>query len=475
MLESWIDRIDRRLRRWRDGGLGDTWVIGVSGGGDSVGLLLVLRRLAEPLRLKLSVAHLDHGVRGDAACADAAFVAELARSLGLPLELGTWKPTRSGHFESDARRARYRWLTEVARQRGASVIAVGHTRDDQAETILHRIIRGTGLRGLAGMPATRVLCSKPRIVLARPLLTVSRRQVRDFLADIGQPFREDETNTNMLQTRARVRHDLLPKLAEEYNPNVARALTRLGSLAASAERVHEADLRALERAVVITRESSSFVLKHPVLRTLPAYRRAALLRRLWRINRWPEAGMSAKQWRRLAAFVTKDVPTRLDAGGHVEISADGAFVVLRRTAAPVSAKRRSEFPEPIPLAVPGSTDMAWAGVSIEARIDPSPSAPGDETIDADLVSGPLLIRAPAPGDRFEPLGMGGQSMALADFFRGRHVPREQRARTPLVTDQQGIIWVVGHRIADRVKVSEKTGRTLRLGWRRNEAGSGFPA
>ena len=160
MREPWIDRVERRLARWCEQGLGKAWVVAVSGGGDSVGLLRVLHQLAGPLGLRLSVAHLDHGVRGEAARADAAFVAALAGSLGLPFVLGTWQPTRSGHFESDARRARYDWLTEVAHARGASVIAVGHTRDDQAETILHRIIRGTGPRGLAGMPAHEDACPR---------------------------------------------------------------------------------------------------------------------------------------------------------------------------------------------------------------------------------------------------------------------------------------------------------------------------
>src|SRR5215467_9743634 len=117
---SWIDRVARRLAR----GLGDSWVVAVSGGGDSIGLLRLLHRLAPSAGLRLSVAHLDHGVRGEAARADAAFVAELAASLGLPFDLGRWQPRRAGHFESDARRARYEWLVEVARRRGADVVAV---------------------------------------------------------------------------------------------------------------------------------------------------------------------------------------------------------------------------------------------------------------------------------------------------------------------------------------------------------------
>ncbi len=190
----------------------------------------MLCELAEPLSLKLSVAHMDHGVRGDSAREDARFVEELARSLGLLADVARWQPDRAGHFEADARRARYDWLMQVARARGAGAVAVGHTRDDQAETIVHRIVRGTGPRGLAGIPARRSLANDPGLFLVRPLLRVSRREIRDYLAAIGQPFREDETNATLTGTRGRIRNDLLPKLAADYNPAVGEVLVRLGAL-----------------------------------------------------------------------------------------------------------------------------------------------------------------------------------------------------------------------------------------------------
>ncbi len=202
-------------------------MVAVSGGGDSVGLLRTLCGLSESAGLRLSVAHLDHGARGEAGRADADFVAELATSLGLPFDLGQWRPKRAGHFESDARCARYAWLTEVARARGASAVAVGHTCDDQAETILHRIVRGTGLRGLAGMPSRRQLTTDPPIALVRPLLRVSHAAIREHLAALAQPFREDETNADRTRTRTRIRHDLLPKLVLDYNPRAREALARL--------------------------------------------------------------------------------------------------------------------------------------------------------------------------------------------------------------------------------------------------------
>jgi tRNA(Ile)-lysidine synthase len=462
--ELWIDRVERRLARWCRQGLGKAWVIAVSGGGDSVGLLRVVHPLAGPLGLRLSVAYLDHGVRGEEARADAAFVSALAGSLGLPFVLGAWRPTRSGHFESDARRARYEWLTEVAHVQGASVIAIGHTSDDQAETILHRIVRGTGLRGLAGIPSRRVLSANPRLTLVRPLLGVCRHEVREYLGALKQPFREDASNADLSRTRARIRHNLLPKLAADYNPNVALALARLGSLASSFEHALEADLRDLERAVVVTRAPDCVVLKHSFLQSIPAIRRAEVLRRVWRRAGWPEASMSARRWRRLAALVRNDEISRVEIGARVEVSTDRFMLVLQRRPAPSSTAGAPGICDAIPLAVPGLTTIPWADGAIDAQFDPGSDTAVDETMDLERISFPAIVRPAVAGDRFEPLGMRGQSMPLADFFRGRHVGRTERGRIPLVCDQNGIIWVVGHRISDRVKVSEKTRRKLGLRW-----------
>ena len=289
-----IAQIERRVRRWLERGLDATWVVAVSGGGDSVGLLRLLHQLAPKTGLRLSVAHLDHGTRGEASRADAEFVVELASSLGLPFDLGHWRPVRANHFESDARRARYDWLIEVARARDAGVVALGHTSDDQVETILHRILRGTGVRGLAGIPRRRILATDPEIALVRPLLSASRVEIRAYLADIGQTCREDETNTDLSHTRARIRHDLLPKLAADYNPRMSEALVRLGEHAAASLRAIEADAREIERAATINASPDCLVLKHGFLGSVPSFLRAEVLRRLWRKAGWPEKSMTAR-------------------------------------------------------------------------------------------------------------------------------------------------------------------------------------
>lgn len=216
--------------------------------------------------------------------------------------------------------------------------------------------------------------------------------------------------------------------------------------------------------MVIARAPDCVVLKHGVLQSLPFFLRTELLHRVWRNAGWPEASMSAKRWQRLADLVRKDEIPGVEIGARVEVMTERFFLVLRRVPALASSSLATQAWAPIPLAVPGLTAVPWAGGTIESRIDPGLKTPHAETVDLERVSLPLVVRTAAAGDRFDPLGMDGQSMPLADFFRGRNVGREHRTRVPLVCDQTGIIWVVGHRIADRVKLTKKTGRTLGLRW-----------
>ncbi|WP_148598029.1 tRNA lysidine(34) synthetase TilS [Aquisphaera giovannonii] len=456
-MPPWIGRVRRRIvRRWPDL-VGQAWVVAVSGGGDSVGLLRALHAVAPELGLRLSVAHLDHGVRGGEAEADAAFVADLAGRLGLPADLGRWEPSRPGHFEADARRARLSWLLEVARGRGARAVALGHTADDQAETVLHRILRGTGLRGLAGIPSRRPLAEDPPVALVRPLLAVTRHEIRAGLAALGQPHREDATNADTTRTRSRIRHALLPLLADQYNPRVAEALARLGRLAAGSQRALESRLDSLEREVLLAADPARVELDRDRLAALPPPLRAELLRRAWRRAGWPEAGMTARRWRRLARLAIRPESPQHDIGHGVRLRHSGNVLLERLQACNPDAEDAVVTP-PVPLPIPGAA--AWRGWAIVASTDPG--EPRDESVDLDRVVPPLQVRGPLPGDRFEPLGMAGRTMPLADFLRGRKVPRADRPLVPLVCDGAGILWVVGHRIADRAKVTDRTARELGL-------------
>lgn len=448
----WIRAVEHRLARWR-ARFGATWLVGVSGGSDSVALLRLLHELAPRLELDLTVAHLDHGARGEAARADAAFVANLAAALGRPFVLGRWQPTRTAHFEADARRARHDWLGETAVAVGASVVALGHTRDDQAETVLHRVVRGTGLRGLAGIPDCRPL--RAGISLVRPLLVCSRQQLRDYLAAREQSFRDDASNADLARTRARIRHDLLPRLAADYNPRVVDALVRLAQHAASADDVlqHEAAIVASE--AVESASTTRVVLLRARLLTVPAVVRGEVLRRVWRAAGWPEGQMSASRWQRLNRLVRRAEPARFDVGEAVVAETGPQTLTLSRG---VSMPVFSHLPAL--LEVPGSVE--WNEQRIAATEDLGKHY--DEVLDRDRLALPLMVRGPRPGDRFDPLGMDGHEQALGDFLRSRRVARSERASTPLVCDQRGIVWVVGHRIAHRVRIMDTTTRRIALSW-----------
>jgi tRNA(Ile)-lysidine synthase len=455
------DRVRRFLdRRWaRLGDQGGGIVAAVSGGGDSVAMLRALVEVAPGLGLAPSVAHLHHGSRGEAADLDARFVAGLAEGLGLPFDLGHWRPARPGHFEADARHARYAWLAEVANRRGAGLVAVGHTCDDQAETVLHRIARGTGPRGLAGMPRVRRLAEG--VLLVRPLLTSTRLDARSYLDAIDQPWREDESNADRSRTRSRIRHEVLPVLAG-LNPRVSEALLRLSRATREAVAIADDRIAGLARSVLVDVGPGEIGLRRDRLASWPRPVRAEVVRMAWRRAGWPERSMSAARWRRIASMLGQD-RGRQAVGEGVDLILSPELARL----VPTSATVPPVPPPPSALALPG--EATWAGRRIVAEVDPDPGAPADERIDLDAVdpfdhgSGPHLLIGPGlPGDRFGPLGMGGKSMPMGDFLRGRRVSPADRGLVPVVRDRRGLIWVVGHRIADRVRRTESTRRILAL-------------
>jgi tRNA(Ile)-lysidine synthase len=438
-------------------------VAAISGGGDSVALLLLLHEIAAEAGFRLVAAHLDHGTRGSEAEADGAFVADLADRLGWACERGRWSPERPGHFEEDARRARYAWLGSVASRHGAGAIAVGHTRDDQAETILHRIVRGTGLKGLAGMPRRRPLRrdAAAGVFLARPLLDCSRDELRAFLRSRGQTWREDPSNDDRSRARARVRHELLPMLAAGYNPRVVEALARLGELAGAGLAGQGPEVEAVATRAVVALGPLALVLNRDVLREMPdGPARAEALRMIWRRAGWPERAMTAAHWLGLAHLCDAPAPAARTLPGAIAARVDGDLLRLERAGlAPPAIE-----PTPSRLPVPGA--VAWNGGHIVATLD----GEGDERIDLDalvLHEGPSLeVRAPRAGDRFAPLGLGGRTTPLADVLRSsRRSSREGRRLVPVVCDRTGIVWVAGHRIADRVRRVETTRRLLGLSWR----------
>lgn len=288
-------------------------VLAVSGGLDSVALACLLARWFARKKLgPIVLAHLNHQLRGPESDADEAFVAELARNLGererLEVRFVSQREdvaalARVGrqNLEQMARRTRYDWLVEVAKASSAAWIATGHTADDQAETVLHHILRGTGLAGLRGIAPRRKLPGG--IDLLRPLLHVTRNELLDFLHDIDQPYREDSSNLDRRFTRNRIRHELLPELEATFNPALKRVLCRLGDQAQSLHRDVLARARRLLRLAELPRAGEMIVVSRDTLKKISRYQVQEVFRLLWKRERWATGTMTYDDWSRLASLV----------------------------------------------------------------------------------------------------------------------------------------------------------------------------
>jgi tRNA(Ile)-lysidine synthase len=300
-----VERVRRGLAPLE--GVGRGVVVAVSGGPDSVALL----RAALAAPFPVVAAHLNHGLRGAESDGDEAFVAELCAALaatGVPalsfvsrrLDAAAEARAAGANLEATARRLRYEWLAEVARAAGAAWVATGHTADDQAETVLHRLLRGTGLQGLRGVAGRRDLA--PGVGLVRPLLQTTRAEVRAYLESLGQPFRVDSSNSDLTRMRNRIRHELLPHLAARYNPAVASVLARLAAQADERFRDEEAAAAALLAAAERPRAGGLLVFDAALLAAAPRRLVRAALRQAWARERWPVDGLTFGAWERLAGL-----------------------------------------------------------------------------------------------------------------------------------------------------------------------------
>ena len=320
-----MTRLAECLARWRaihPGGL----LLAVSGGPDSVALLRALAPLGD-----VQVAHLNHRLRGADSDADEAFVRDLCAQCDLPCHTHAMEMAQlaeGDNLEAVARRERYAWLTALAQGLSLPMVATGHTASDQAETVLHRLLRGTGLEGLRGIAAARPLAEG--VTLVRPMLDLSRGEVLAYLEAIGQESRHDATNDDRTLTRNRLRHELLPLLARDYNPRIEAVL---GRLALQAEEFFTDEevaawglLQSAERPSSVAGE---VWLDSATLAGAPGRLIRAVLRLVWRRENWPLGAMDAAHWHALQ-WVCRGEPVARDLPGGVRVRYVGSFVRLGR-------------------------------------------------------------------------------------------------------------------------------------------------
>lgn len=456
-----VEKVARYVEQHRLLQKGDRLLVAVSGGPDSLCLLHVLRALAPRYDLSLIVAHLDHRIRPEAG-QEAEAVRSLAAAWSLPFEgaaidVPAYRSGRRISASEASRIVRFRFLLEAAKRQEAGKIALGQQLDDQAETVLFNLLRGTGPDGLAGILPRR---NYGPVELIRPLLGVSRREIERYCLDHKLEPARDASNLKTDYTRNRIRLELIPHLEERYNPNLKYSLAQLASLVAADRDILGAKARKVFSE--LTRwEKDRLIVNRAALNALPeALRGRVAYRALLKFVSGRSIGR--RHVEQLLQLAEKRGPSRV-------LPLPGGAWAYSNYEELILSPRKMELGEGLPetpLQIPGSTHLPDSGVRVEASfINPGelkwPPQPYQAYLDYESLPGPLVIRSRWPGARFHPQGAPGEKK-LKDFFIDRKVSRYRRDSFPLVTSGGKVVWVMGERIAHPYRITGNTRTALVL-------------
>lgn len=451
-------------------------VVGVSGGPDSLCLLDSLARLGYAVH----AAHFDHRLRPESG-QDADVVRRVADGLGLPFALGsadvaTHARSERLSVEEAARNLRYRFLFATARALGAQGIAVGHTADDQVETVLMHLLRGSGLAGLTGMSFRALLPAfDADLPVLRPLLGAWHSETLAYCQERGLPYVTDASNQDLTFFRNRLRHELLPLLAD-YNPQIRPALWRMAQvLSGDAEILAQAEQAAWEGCLE-TAQAGVVIFALGRLRACPLPLQRRLLRRAVALLRPSLRDVDFESVSRAVDFVR--APAR---SGQMDLlqglvllvepgGADGRLLLLDATlgAAPSTAHWPQLTEDEVALPLPGELqlDSGWRLRAELSQRDQGPftrvETAWEAWLDADISGPHLWVRRPRAGDRFQPLGMAGRTVKLSDFWINHKLPRRARPAWPLVCSGEQIAWVPGYRMGHAFRVTPTTLQVIHL-------------
>ncbi len=423
-------------------------LLACSGGADSVALVHLMTQLAPAYGWSLAVGHVHHGLRASAE-EDEAFVVDLARRLGLAFFARRLAGLAPPNLEARSRAARYAALADMAREAQAQTVATGHTLDDQAETVLLRLLRGTGVSGLAGILPRRPLAAEVDVV--RPLLGCRRAALRQYLTERGERWREDETNLDLRWARNRVRAQVLPLLHVE-NPRLVEALAQLAEVVREEEAVWAEWVAKALRSVVRTAEGGFRVDREGFLRLPPALQRRVLRELLGR--RREASFVHVEEARRLLHAGQPGQEVTLPGGVRARLQHGTCWLGVPGTVPEVQAS----------LPVPGRAVVPELGVMVEARLEPpggeGPEGRWEAELDPAWAERALVVRNRRPGDRIR---LRAGTRKLQDLFTDHRVPRWERDRVPVVATEDGqVLWVVGYRVSEAPKPGPAAPRRLRL-------------
>ncbi len=452
-------------------------LVAVSGGADSVALLHILKILAPAYSIRLGIAHLNHGLRGADADRDARFVAALADESNLRCHIETvdvqrYRLRRKLSLEEAARQVRYDFYAATAARHGYAKIALGHHADDNAESVLMFLFRGSGPTGLSGIQPVR----NGKII--RPLIRLTRRQTREYLDEKGIPHVSDSSNRDHRFLRNRIRNELIPQLKADYNPAIIRSLNRLADIFRKENEWLEPVIAPIfeqivtgtgrDRLAVSLESFGEFpeaVQRRLVRKAIAAVKgdlRRISFSHIDAVNRLAVSGpmrgaldlpdgIRVDRQDRTLLFIKGAYPHRAGPGGKLIAEAPQ----FRYTVA-------NPFRQPLQLEVPEiGLQMHFSVLTIQKPLDFQQGGQNEAFFDMEKLTFPLILRNVQPGDRFKPLGMSSGSQKVKKYFIDHKVPHKQRSRHPVLLSGDQIIWVVGRRISETCKVGISTRRVLK--------------
>ena len=432
--------------------------VGVSGGVDSVTLLTALHQLG----YTVEAAHVNYGLRGTDAAADEALVRALCKRLGVRLhvahpEVKAYAKTHGLSVQAAARDLRYAFFERIAAAGGIPFVAVAHHRDDQAETVLLHLFRGSGVEGLAGMPVQRPLVYGSDVMLVRPFLELRRADIEAFARAERLAWREDATNVGDAYRRGVIRKAILPRIVEHFGPAAKDNIARSAALVREyVDATIRPELARRFEACAKERPGGGGLLDARMLAAQPPVWRCRVI--LEALRRWlpgvPRSKATAETIERLLASQT----------GRRVAFASGSVWREREGLAFVPGVPAGDAPREVAVAPGAPVKLPRGTLLIEeaaCEAPPEDRSPGVEIVDADRIVPPLLARPWRAGDRFRPLGMK-QPKKVSDFLTDVKVPAHERADVYVLADREKIVWVIGYRIADEVRIGPGTRRCLRL-------------
>ena len=455
-------------------------VVGVSGGPDSVALLNILHSInsAKNLQCRFYVAHLNHQLRGKSSEEDAQFVENLSKELSLPFILKNVNIQEIANqtkrsIEETARIERYKFFTESSQKYNASAVAVGHTADDNAETILHRIIRGTGISGLEGIPIKRPLTTDSTIQIVRPLLFTWRKEIIDYLGKEHRNYRTDTSNYETIYLRNKIRLELIPLLEKQYNPNIKNTLIQLGQIFTANNEYLSPEAKKILKSSTMESAAGSYALNTHFLTKQPKILQHLVFQEILNILQIPLKEITYEHYTKILNEIAKKGKGRhFLLPGKLYLWHEHGMLYFKKD---LPSKPRMPLLSEIPIQIPGTTPIHPLGQLVSEILDikdlsldvyKKTKTPGEEIFDLQGITMPLAVRGRKEGDTISPLGTHGHKK-IKDLFIDKKIPLKERDTIPIVVMNDRPIWVIGICMDNRVKVTSHTRKILKLSFQRS--------